>query len=41
MLPFRTDNDIRTFDLKEIATQVQTKGAAIFHEQNKNKSLST
>jgi len=34
MLPFRTDNDIRTFDLKEIATQVQTKGAAIFHEQN-------
>jgi hypothetical protein len=34
MQPFKTDKDIRTFDLKEIATHVQTKGAAIFHEQD-------
>lgn len=34
MLPFRTNDDIRTFNLKDIAHQVQTKGAAIFHEQN-------
>jgi alpha-ketoglutarate-dependent taurine dioxygenase len=34
MNPFKTDKDITTLDLKEVATAVQTSGAAIFHDQN-------
>lgn len=33
MLPFRSDNDINKFDTKTLASEIQNRGLALFHNQ--------